>query len=58
MLSFLRWSCACQDADGIMYPLLDSQSSWSRYDNKQVDDLLYAGRSTLDKQNRLDAYEK
>lgn len=58
MLSFLRWSCACQDADGIMYPLLDSQSSWSRYDNKQVDDLLDTGRSTLDKQKRLDAYEK
>ncbi len=32
-LSFGRWSCACQDADGIMYPLLQSESNWSRYQN-------------------------
>ena len=40
MLSFGRWSCSCQDADGIMYPLLQSKSSWSRYDNPKMDALL------------------
>jgi peptide/nickel transport system substrate-binding protein len=25
--SFGRWSCACQDADGILYPMLESKAS-------------------------------
>ena len=57
-LSFGRWSCACQDADGIMYPLLQSESNWSRYQNPEMDALLEEGRSSLDDNVRLAAYEK
>ncbi|UOM37161.1 ABC transporter substrate-binding protein (plasmid) [Acuticoccus sp. I52.16.1] len=57
-ISFGRWSCACQDADGIMYPLLHSSSSWSRYQNPEMDALLDEGRSSLDDATRLAAYEK
>jgi peptide/nickel transport system substrate-binding protein len=57
-LSFGRWSCACQDADGIMYPLLHSTSNWSRYQNPEVDVLLEEGRSSLDDAVRMAAYEK
>ena len=58
MLNFGRWSCACQDADGIMYPLLDSKSNWSRYSNLAMDKLLEDARSTLDKKQRLADYAK
>ncbi|RAI02038.1 peptide ABC transporter [Acuticoccus sediminis] len=57
-ISFGRWSCACQDADGIMYPLLHSSSSWSRYQNPEVDALLDEARSSLDDEVRLAAYGK
>ncbi|ESR23765.1 ABC transporter substrate-binding protein [Lutibaculum baratangense] len=57
-ISFGRWSCACQDADGIMYPLLHSSSNWSRYQNTEMDALLEEGRSSLDEATRLAAYEK
>ncbi|WP_205648447.1 ABC transporter substrate-binding protein [Acuticoccus kandeliae] len=57
-LSFGRWSCACQDADGIMYPLLHSSSNWSRYNNPAMDALLEEARSSLDEATRLAAYEK
>ncbi|WP_205648448.1 ABC transporter substrate-binding protein [Acuticoccus kandeliae] len=56
MLTFSRWSCACQDADGIMFPLLHSSSSWSRYSAPEVDALLDKGRSLLDEDARLEAY--
>lgn len=55
-LSFGRWSCACQDADGIAFPLLHASSSWSAYRNPTVDGLLETARSTLDPQKRLEAY--
>ena len=56
-ISFGRWSCACQDADGTLYPLLQSESSWSRYKNPEMDKLLEAGRSSLDDAKRLEAYK-
>ena len=34
-LSFGRWSCACQDADGVLFPLLHKSSSWSAYRNPE-----------------------
>ncbi|WP_245198515.1 ABC transporter substrate-binding protein [Jiella mangrovi] len=58
MLSFGRWSCSCQDADGIMYPLLESDSAWSRYSNPEMDKLLNEARSTLDEDKRRADYEK
>ncbi|WP_202913111.1 ABC transporter substrate-binding protein [Acuticoccus sediminis] len=57
MLTFSRWSCACQDADGIMFPLLHSGQSWSRWSSPDVDELLETGRSSLDEETRLDAYK-
>lgn len=56
MLTFSRWSCACQDADGIMYPLLHSSSSWSRFSDPEIDKLLDDARSELDPEKRLALY--
>lgn len=55
-LSFGRWSCACQDADGVLYPLLHSSSSWSAVDQEEFDKPLEAGRQTLDEEERIEAY--
>ncbi len=55
-LSFGRWSCACQDADGITYPLLHSGSSWSRVNDTDLDKLLETSRSSLDPEKRQSAY--
>lgn len=57
-LNFGRWSCACQDADGIAYPLLQSKSSWSRVNNPELDALLEEARTSLDEGVRQSAYEK
>ena len=56
MLTFSRWSCACQDADGIMFPLLHSSSAWTRFSTPELDRLLERGRSVIDEKARLDAY--
>lgn len=55
-LSFGRWSCACQDADGIAYPLLHSESSWSRVNDPELDRLLDEARVSLDPEVRQTAY--
>jgi peptide/nickel transport system substrate-binding protein len=57
-LSFGRWSCACQDADGIAYPTLHSDSSWSRVNVPELDALLEKARVALDPAVRQDAYNK
>lgn len=57
MLSYGGWSCACQDVDGVEFPLMHSSSNWSRINNPQLDALLVAGRSTLDKDKRMAAYK-
>lgn len=56
LLSFGRWSCACQDADGVLFPLLHKSSSWSAYRNVKADKMLEDARQTLDTRKRLDAY--
>nr|WP_319515211.1 ABC transporter substrate-binding protein [uncultured Cohaesibacter sp.] len=56
MLAFSRWSCACQDADGIMYPLLHSSSSWSRFNDPKMDELLDAARSEMNVDKRAELY--
>jgi peptide/nickel transport system substrate-binding protein len=58
MISFGRWSCACQDVDGVLFPLLHSSSSWSSLRNPDIDKLLDTARNTLDEKARLDAYKK
>lgn len=57
-LSFGRWSCACQDADGVLFPVLERTNSWSIYRNEEVDKLLNDARSTLDEDRRLADYKK
>jgi peptide/nickel transport system substrate-binding protein len=55
-LAFGRWSCACQDVDGVLFPLLHSSSSWSSLRNPEIDALLDKARNTLDEKERQDAY--
>ena len=55
-LSFGRWSCACQDVDGVQFPLLHSSSSWSRVSDAELDGLLEQGRTSLDEEARMAAY--
>jgi peptide/nickel transport system substrate-binding protein len=57
-LTFGRWSCACQDADGVLFPLLDSGSAWSALRDESVDANLEHARATLDDKERLAAYGK
>ena len=55
-LSFGRWSCACLDADGVLFPLLHKSSAWSVYRNPKVDALLEDARQTLDAKKRVEDY--
>lgn len=57
-VSFFRWSCGCQDADGVLFPLFHSSSQWSKYKNPVVDTELEAARNTLDDSARLAHYRK
>jgi len=56
-LSFGRWSCACQDADGVLFPLLHRSSGWAAYRNDETDKLLEAARQTLDPARRQASYK-
>ena len=53
-----NWSCACQDADGVIHPLFTSNSIWSKYKNPEFDTAVEAARSTLDEKKRLEHYKK
>lgn len=57
-LSFGRWSCACQDADGVIQPLFHSASIWSKYQNPAYDGAVEKARATLDQSARLAWYRK
>jgi len=56
--SFSRWSCGCQDADGIMYPILHSSSGWANVDDEELDAALDAARATIDTDERLELYQQ
>ncbi len=56
-IAFGRWSCACQDADGVLFPLLHSSSSWSSTNNPEINKALEAARGTLDEKTRLENYK-
>ncbi len=55
-LSYFRWSCGCQDADGTLFPLFHSSSQWAKYHDPAVDAALEAGRNTLDDTQRRADY--
>jgi peptide/nickel transport system substrate-binding protein len=57
-VSFFRWSCGCQDADGVLFPLFHSTSQWSKYTNPALDKEIEGGRDTLDEAARLDHYRR
>lgn len=57
-LAFGRWSCACQDVDGVLHSLLYSSSSWSSLSDPRIDGLLDEARNTLDSDARLAAYRQ
>jgi len=53
-----RWSCACQDADGVIFPLFRSGSAWSKFTNATFDAEVDAARATLDETKRMAHYHK
>lgn len=55
--AFSRWSCGCQDADGIMYPILHSSSGWANIKDPEVDKALDEARSTIDTDKRIALYK-
>jgi peptide/nickel transport system substrate-binding protein len=55
-VSYFRWSCGCQDADGTLFTLFHSSSQWAKYHDPAVDTALEAGRNTLDEAKRRVAY--
>ena len=55
-MAFSRWSCACQDADGVLFPLLHSSSGWANAQDPEVERLLVEARQTLDEKKRLSLY--
>jgi peptide/nickel transport system substrate-binding protein len=57
-LSQGRWSCACQDADGVIFPLFRSGSIWSKFANPAFDTEVDAARATLDEARRLTHYRR
>jgi peptide/nickel transport system substrate-binding protein len=57
-LSQGRWSCACQDADGVIWPLFHTGSIWSKFSNAEFDAETDAARSTLDDAERLKHYHR
>jgi peptide/nickel transport system substrate-binding protein len=46
------------DADAILYDVMKCNEAYSYYCNKQLDDLIHAGRSTLDQKKRVEIYAK
>jgi peptide/nickel transport system substrate-binding protein len=57
-LSQGRWSCACQDADGVIFPLFRTGSIWSKYSNPAFDAEVDAARTVLDEGKRLAHYRR
>ena len=52
-LTFSRWSCACQDADGVLFPLLHSSQRLGQSQIREIDSLLEDARQTSIRQERL-----
>ncbi|MFK3777520.1 ABC transporter substrate-binding protein [Agrobacterium sp. NPDC089420] len=56
-IAFGRWSCACQDVDGVLFPLLHSSSSWASVSSPEINKRLEDARNTLDEKKRLEDYK-
>lgn len=57
-ISLGRWSCACQDADGVIFPIFRTGSIWSKYSNPDFDKAVDSARATLDEKKRLADYRR
>lgn len=57
-MTFSRWSCGCQDADGVLFPLYHSSSQWAKSKDAEMDKALEAARSSLDPAVRLAHYKR
>jgi len=55
-MNFGRWSCACRDADNVLFPLIHSSSDWSAIEDADIDAALEAARNTLDEERRRALY--
>jgi peptide/nickel transport system substrate-binding protein len=55
-LRFGQWSCACLDADGVIYPLFRTGSIWSSFSDPAFDAAVDAARSTIDARTRTAEY--
>jgi peptide/nickel transport system substrate-binding protein len=53
-----RWSCACADADGVIWPLFHTGSLWAKYSNAEFDRAVDAARSSLDEAKRMESYHR
>ncbi|MFY0406771.1 ABC transporter substrate-binding protein [Solicola sp. PLA-1-18] len=47
-MRFGKWSCACLDADGVVYPLFRTGTIWSSWSNPTFDGLVDDARDELD----------
>jgi peptide/nickel transport system substrate-binding protein len=55
-LRFGQWSCACLDADGVIYPLFHTGSIWSSFSDPAFDAAVDSARATLDARERAADY--
>ncbi len=55
-IRFGQWSCACLDADGVLYPLFHTGSIWASYSNPAFDTAVDDARVTLDAKARTKLY--
>jgi peptide/nickel transport system substrate-binding protein len=55
-LAIGAWSCACQDADGVIFPLFRTGSIWAKYSNPKFDAAVDAARATIDDGERMKQY--
>ena len=57
-IRFGAWSCACLDADGVIYPLFHTGSIWSSFSDPAFDQAVDAARTTLEASTRTADYAK
>src|SRR5258708_38239481 len=55
-MSFSRWSCGCQVADGVLFPLLYGKSQWAQSNDPRMDAEVEAGGSLVAATDRLQHY--
>jgi peptide/nickel transport system substrate-binding protein len=57
-IRFGQWSCSCEDADGVAYPLFRTGTVWSSYSNPQFDKDVDNARNTIDTAARTKLYSQ